>query len=150
MNGISIFSMSDTNDYTSSDDLIISNESTQTDDTSFGGYLTYFSWVKGVSLYTSNFTISNTYPTLNNYYCLLLTSTSFKGTLGSSVVNNNVYTFKTVPTNFKSTTTTTLTPNFRNIGSLFTDNSMVYYKKGSLPRCGVGSVRNSSVKSKRI
>jgi hypothetical protein len=41
-------------------------------------------------------------------------------------------------------------PNFRNIGSLFTNNSMVYYKKGSLARCGVGSVRNSAVKSKRI
>jgi len=43
-----------------------------------------------------------------------------------------------------------LPPNFRNIGSLFTNNSMVYYKKGSLPSCGIGSVRNSSVKSKRI
>lgn len=34
--------------------------------------------------------------------------------------------------------------------SLFTDNSKIYYKPGSLSSCGVGTVRNSSIKSKRI
>ena len=149
MNGTSIFSMEDTNDFNSSDDLIISNETTLIDYSSFGGYMTYFTWVKGSGLYTTNFTVSNTYPVLTNNYKLLLTANSFKGTLGSSVVNNNVYTIKRVPTNFNKTTTPTTitTPNFRNIGSLFTNNSMVYYKKGSLARCGVGSVVNSSINS---
>lgn len=32
----------------------------------------------------------------------------------------------------------------------FTDNSLVYYKKGSLASCGVGTVRNSSVRYKKI
>lgn len=32
---------------------------------------------------------------------------------------------------------------------LFTDNSKVYYTKGSLPSCGVGSVRNARIKSRR-
>jgi photosystem II stability/assembly factor-like uncharacterized protein len=32
----------------------------------------------------------------------------------------------------------------------YTNNSLVYYKPGSLSACGVGSVRNSSVKSKKI
>ena len=34
--------------------------------------------------------------------------------------------------------------------SLFSDNSIVYYQKGMQPTCGVGTSRNSSVKSKRI
>jgi len=33
---------------------------------------------------------------------------------------------------------------------LFTDNSLVYYKPGSLSAGGVGSVRNIGVKSRRI
>jgi hypothetical protein len=37
-----------------------------------------------------------------------------------------------------------------NMKSLFSDNSKVYYKKGSLTTSGAGSVRNSSIKSKRI
>jgi len=32
----------------------------------------------------------------------------------------------------------------------FTDNSLVYYKKGSLASCGVGTVRNSSTRYKKI
>jgi hypothetical protein len=33
--------------------------------------------------------------------------------------------------------------------SLFTDNSKVYYKKGSLPGCGIGTTRNAKHKSKK-
>jgi hypothetical protein len=33
---------------------------------------------------------------------------------------------------------------------MFSDNSRVFYKPGSLASCGVGSVRNSSVKSRKI
>ena len=33
---------------------------------------------------------------------------------------------------------------------LYTDNSLVYYKPGSLASCGIGTVRNSSVRSRKI
>ncbi len=156
MNGTPIFSMDDTNDFTSTEDLVIGNETTPSDDAAFGGYMTYFSWVRGVAKYTSDFTVSNTYPTLTSNHRLLLKAGSFTGTLGNTVVNNNVTTINQLPPGFIIETTPTPTPtvpiipNFRNIGSLFTNNSMVYYKKGTLASCGVGSVRNSSVKSKRI
>lgn len=29
------------------------------------------------------------------------------------------------------------------VGSLYSDNALVYYKTNSLPSCGVGTVRNS-------
>lgn len=162
MNGSSIFSMDDSNDFSSSSDLIISNESTPSTEASFGGYMTYFSWVKGVSLYKNNFNVSNTYPKLTINHDLLLKATKFDGNLGNTIINNNVSTVSDLPPNFITNPVPPLPPppppvptprtlpNFRNIGSLFTNNAMVYYKKGSLARCGVGSVVNSSIKSKRI
>lgn len=157
MNGTSIYSMNDTNNYFSTDDLIISNESTQSLNAAFGGYMTYFSWVKGVALYTSNFTTPTDYPTLTSNYQLLLKATSFGGTLGNTVVNTNVSTINQVPSNFGNSTPVTPkppvpsnVPNFRNIGSLFTDNSRVYYKRGTLAAGGIGTVRNYSAKAKRI
>jgi hypothetical protein len=151
MNGISIHSMNDTNNFNDSNDLIIGNESIPSDDAAFGGYITYFTWVKGIALYTSNFTVSNNYPTLSSDYVLLLNASTFDGTLGNTVVNNNVSTTSNVPPNFgnnnnNSTTTSIIRTNMR---SLFSNNSMVYYKSNSLPSCGVGSVRNSSVKKRR-
>ena len=100
MNGTSIFSMNDTNNFNGVNDLIISNESTLSNAAAFGGYITYFTWVKGVALYTTNFTVSNNYPSLTNDYVLLLTSSSFDGTLGNTVVNNNVSNVQNVPPNF--------------------------------------------------
>ncbi len=158
MNGSSMFSMEDTNNFSGSNDLIISNETELSNIASFGGYMTYFSWIKGTGLYTSNFTVSNTYPTTTGV--LLLKANSFLGTLGNTVVNNNVSTINQVPPNFETTPTppppptprppSNVKPNFRNIGSLFTDNSMVYYKRGTLAAGGIGTVRNSFAKSKRI
>lgn len=147
MNGISIFSMNDTNNFNGVNDLIISNESTPSNDAAFGGYITYFSWVKGVALYTNNFTVSNDYPTLTADYVLLLTASNFNGTLGNTVINNNVSNTQNVPPIFLSNNNK---PNLKNLKSLFTNNSLVFYKKGSLASCGVGSVRNSSIKSHRI
>jgi hypothetical protein len=148
MNGISIFSMSDTNNFNGVNDLVIANESTVSNNTAFGGYITYFTWVKGVALYTTNFTVSNNYPTLTSNYVLLLKAGSFDGTLGNTVINNNVSTIQNVPPNFLQNPATR--PNLRNLSSLFTNNSTVYYKSHSLASCGVGSVRNSSAKSRRI
>lgn len=141
MNGNSIGSINDTYNYNGVNDLIIANESTPANDSAFGGYITYFSWVKGVALYTTNFTVSNDYPTLTNDYVLLLTSSSFDGTLGSTVINNNVsivpYIFNILP------------PSVRSLKSLFSDNSLVYYKNHSLASCGVGTAKNSRHKSKK-
>jgi hypothetical protein len=147
MDGISIGSVDDTNDFNGVNDLIISNESTLSNNAAFGGYIYYFSWVKGVALYTTNFTVSNNYPALTNDYVLLLTATNFDGSLGSSVTNNNVSTIQNAPSNLISNNTSNQ-PTLRK--PLFTNNSLVFYKHGSLASCGVGSVRNSSVKSRRI
>jgi len=149
MNGTSIHSMNDTVDFTqqynaNKKNLIISNESTPANNSAFGGYIKYFSWVKGVALYTTNFTFSNDPPTLTDNYVLLLTSYSFLGTLGSTVVNSNVGSLQNNESNQETP------PILRNLKSLFTNNSIVFYKPGSLASCGVGSVRNSSVKSRKI
>jgi hypothetical protein len=165
MDGSSIFSMNDTNNFNGANDLIVGNESDPSNIAAFGGYITYFSWVKGIAVYTSNFTVSNDYPTLTNDSVLLLKVSSFLGTLGNTVENNNVGTIQNVPPNFSSiipteytqvtpvnpvTVTPVTRPNLRNLKSLFTDNSLVFYKPGSLASCGVGSVRNSSTKSRKI
>ena len=154
MNGTSIISISDTTNFNGVNDLVIGNESTPSNNAAFGGYITYFTWVKGVALYTTNFTVSNDYPSLTSDYVLMLKASSSDGTLGNTVVNNNVSTVQNVPPNFLSnnnnnnnnnTTTTVIT----NMKSLFSNNANVYYKTNSLASCGVGSVRNSSAKSRR-
>jgi hypothetical protein len=161
MNGTSIYSMSDTVDFTQQynamkKDLIISNESTPANNSAFGGYISYFSWVKGISLYTTNFTVSNDPPTLTNNHVLLLTASSFAGTLGNTVINNNVSTIQNVSPNSppNNNNNNNVIPsnkiNLKSSKPLFTDNSLVFYKPGSMASCGVGSVRNSSIKSRRI
>lgn len=143
--------MNDTNNFNGVNDLIISNESIQSNAAAFGGYITYFSWVKGVALYTTNFTVSNDYPSLTDDYVLLLTSSSFAGTLGNTVINNNVSNVQNVPPNFLSNNDNPSSqPNIKNLKSLYTNNSLVFYKPGSLAAGGVGSVRNSSIKSRKI
>jgi len=151
MNGISIKTLSDTTNFNGSNDLIISNESSQSNNAAFGGYITYFTWVKGTALYKSNFTVSNDYPTLTDDYILLLKSTNFDGILGNSVINSNVSITQNVPPNFLfSNNNVSSIPQLKNLKSIFTDNSLVFYKKGCLAYCGVGSVRNSSIKSRKI
>jgi hypothetical protein len=153
MNGVSVFTMNDANDFNGTNDLVISNESTPSNGAAFGGYITYFSWIKGTALYTTDFSVPTNYPTLTNDYVLLLTASDFSGTLGSSVANTNVSTIPNLPPGFlsnnnnTSSDTTIYRPNLKNI---FSDNSLVFYKPGSLPSCGVGTVRNSSMKSRKI
>lgn len=139
MNGTSIHSMNDTTNFNGTLDLTIGNEPRLLNNlASFGGYIKYFTWVKGAALYPTNFTFSTDYPTLTNNYVLLLTASSFTGTLGSTVVNYNVLPPINAPSN-----------NLRMLTPLFTNNAQVYYKPGSLAPGGVGSVRNSSIKSRR-
>jgi len=157
--GVVIKTMADTANFNGNNDLTIANETVRSSGAAFGGYITYFTRVKGVSLYNANFTVSNDYPSLTSDYVLLLKASSFDGTLGNTVVNSNVSTTPNVPVGFGSgegegeggggedppTPTTVI----QRRASLFSNNAMVFYKSGSLPSCGVGSVRNSSVKSRR-
>ena len=154
-NGTSVNSISDTNNYTGSDDLVIGNESIRSTDAAFGGDMTYFHWMKGVAKYTSNFTVSNTYPNITSNTVLLITETGNYGTLADSIDNENVQFAESGPPDFDFTPPTpppppTPTEPPRPWLPLFTNNAQVYYKPGSLASCGVGSVRNSSVKSRRI
>ena len=148
-NGTSVYSQSDTTDFNNATNtLIIGNESTQTNSAAFGGYLTYFSWVKGAARYTSDFTVSNDYPPVTNTQVLLLKASDFGGTLGSSVVNQNVSTTPNVPPGFLSNTPVA-NPVAKMFKSMFSNNAVVYYKPNSLASCGVGTVRNSSIKSRK-
>ena len=171
MDGVSIFSQSDTNNFNDLYDLCIANQSTPLDQGAFGGYIAYFTWVKGSATYTSNFTVSNNYPTLTNNHALLLKANSFNGSLGNTVVNNNVSTISNVPPNFLSNnvnnnnTNNTNNSNSNNLNSMYNTNvhfglrilpkksiftnNTVFYRKGSLASGGVGGVRNSSAKSRR-
>lgn len=148
MNGTSIYSVSDNKDYNSTYDLVISNETVQSNSAAFGGYLSYFHWVKGSALYTSNFTVSNTYPSSTANTVLLLNANTFAGTLGSSVVNNNVGTYSIVPTNFSNPNQQT--PYVKPYKPAYSNNTLVFYKAGSLSATGVGTVQNSRYKSHRI
>jgi hypothetical protein len=150
MNGAVIGTLIDTTNFNGLNDLTISNESTRSNAASFGGYITYFTWVKGSALYTNNFTVSNNYPTLTEDYILLLRAPSFDGTLGSTVSNTNVSFVSNVPPNFLNNNGGGGAPVVpRILRPLFSNNAMVFYKRGSLASGGVGSVRNSSIKAKR-
>lgn len=145
MNGTSIFSMEDGSDFNSLQNLVIGNEAIPSTGAAFGGYLYYFSWVKGIGLYTGNFTVTNAYPTVSDETVLLLKADEFVGTLGESVENYNVTTSPNAPVIIQAPV---VTQNRRK--STYTDNSLVFYKAGSLAAGGVGSVRNASIKSRRV
>lgn len=165
MEGTQIGSIADTTDYNSTDPLVISNESAKSNQTAFGGYMVYFSWVNGQGLYTADFTVSTNYTQNTSDTKLLINAYNSAGTLGNSVVNSNVGVYETSPPSFTTTPPTPPSPptppapqpqlNRLNqyfsgrMASIFTDNARVYYKKGSLPSCGVGTVRNSSVKANK-
>ena len=148
--GISVFSTEDGTDFNDTEySLTIGGESDHLEDSSaFGGYLTYFSWVRGVARYTENFTVSNDYPPITPEQLLLLKASEFGGTLGSTVVNQNVSTTPNVPPGFLQNTPIA-NPVPKMFKSMFTDNAMVYYKPNSLASCGVGTVRNSSIKARK-
>jgi hypothetical protein len=161
MDGTSIFSRADTTDYNSTAPLILSNESNRTNISAFGGYMAYFSWVNGTALYTTNFTVSPNYTENTPNTKLLINAYNNAGTLGNSVVNVNVGTYPITPPGFTTVPPTPPPPtpppqtpsnqqSVPRMSSLFSNNSMVYYKKGSLASCGVGTVRNSNVKFRKI
>ena len=96
----------------------------------FNGYLSNIRVIKGNALYTSNFTVSNTYPSSTANTVLLLNANTFAGTLGSSVVNNNVGTYSIVPTNFSNPNQQT--PYVKPYKTAYSNNALIFYKPGSL------------------
>ena len=155
MNGTSIYNTSVVTNFSSSSDLVIGNESTPSNIAAFGGYMVYFSWVKGTALRTANFTVPTNYPSLTNNL-LLLMAPSFSGTLGSTTLINNVSTISEVPPGFDSTpppppppSPSSFTPPTNMKKSLFSNNAMVFYARGSLAPGGVGGVGNASIKARK-
>jgi hypothetical protein len=150
-----MLTLSDTNDFNSTEDLVIGNESVPSDVAAFGGYLSYFSWVKGVALYTSNFTVPTDFPIVTSDYQLLLTESSFDGTLGNTALNNNVSNTTNVPPGFPGSPPPPpppippFTPPTNMKKSLFANNAMVFYTRGSLAPGGVGGVGNASIKARK-
>jgi hypothetical protein len=149
MNGTSIYTFSNSNDYNSLLDLTIGNELAKSDSAAFGGYMKYLAWYKGYAKYTSNFIVNTDIPPVLESTSVLVTAAGFYGTLGSTVVNTNVGTGSPPPPPPPPPPTPTQT--IRQIfTSLYTNNSQVYYKSHSLASGGVGTVRNSRSKARRI
>ena len=96
-NGVASITWGDTYNYTSASNLVIGNESSVSASASFGGYMAYFHVMKGFAKYTSDFVVSNTFPTATGNTTLLLMASGFSGTSANTVVNNNVGTFALLP-----------------------------------------------------
>jgi hypothetical protein len=149
MNGVSIYTLADTHNYTNTENLMISNESTLGSNTAFGGYMYYFHYIKGLAKYTANFTVSTAMVSAVPETVLLLTADGASGSLGNTITNN-AETFAIVPE-------LSLPPPHapapapapaRIMHALFTDNSRVYYKTNSLASGGIGGVRNHRKKAR--
>lgn len=148
MDGISIFSLADTYDYTNTQDMVVSNETIRSNPASFGGYLYYFHYVKGLAKYTANFTVSTAMVTAIPETVLLLTADGASGSLGNTITNT-VGTFAITP-GLAPAPAPAPAPAFPvTKHSLFTDNSRVYYKKSSLAPGGIGGVRNYRRKARK-
>jgi hypothetical protein len=140
--GTSIFSLADTHNYTNTQDMIISNETILSGPASFGGYMYYFHYIKGVAKYTANFTVSTSMVSAIPETVLLLTADGASGSLGNTITNT-AGTFAITPGPAPAPIVPAITR------PIFTDNSRVYYKKNSLAPGGIGGVRNHRSKARR-
>jgi hypothetical protein len=148
MDGTSIYSLADTYDYTNTQDLVVSNETIRSNLASFGGYLYYFHYIKGVAKYTANFTVSASMVSAIPETVLLLTADGASGTLGNTITNT-AGTFAIAPAIAPAPAPATAPAFPVTKQSLFTDNSRVYYKTSSLAPGGIGGVRNHRRKARR-
>lgn len=150
--GILTASILDTSDFTSSDNLVIGNETITSNPASFGGYISGFNWVHGEGYYTSDFTVPTTYTVTPNTR-LLITGT-IQGSLAGSAISNNI-----TPSNFEPGAPPpqpTPYPGYNDIPFIraqrrpVLSNNLIFYKPGSLASCGVGSNTNWRAKRRRI
>jgi hypothetical protein len=150
MNGVSIFSIPDTYNYTNTENLLISNESTLTSIAAFGGYMYYFHYIKGVAKYTADFTVSTSMVSAIPETVLLLSSDGASGSLGNTITNT-AGTFAIVPSFLPPppSAPSWFQPVVSGPRALFTDNTRIYYKPNSLASGGIGGVRNHRKKARR-
>lgn len=143
INGVEQESVEDTRNYICNEiDMIIGNEQIISDQTSFHGILYGFQIIKGVALYTSDFTPST--PVQQDETSLLLFGDLLYSTEGE-IGNVEVLTTNEIPQS--SPPPVEPSPlhitSSRNGRSLFSNNAMVFYKSKSLTSVPFGSVRNS-------
>ena len=148
MNGVSIFTLADTYNYTNNENLLVSNESSLSSIAAFGGYLYYFHYIKGVAKYTSNFTVSMSMVSAIPETVLLLSAGGASGTLGNTITNT-AGTFAIVPSFPQPSAPSWFLPVLSGPRALFTDNTRIYYKPNSLASGGIGGVRNHRKKARR-
>ena len=154
MNGVSFGTpLADTYNYTNTENMIVSNESTLTSNAAFGGYMYYFHYIKGVAKYTADFTVSTSMVSNTGNTVLLLTATGDSGSLGSTISRTAGTcaigpTFAPPPPPTPPPSSWFLPVMFGN-RALFTDNNRFYYKPHSLASGGVGGVRNYRKKGSR-
>lgn len=145
IDGVSVLSQSNTESFGATYNLCIGNETIVSSDTAFGGDMLYFHWVKGFAKYTSDFTSTDTIPaSIVGFTKLLVTSTAITGDLAPYLNNVNVLNLVDPPPR-----PTPSDPIYSRFKSLFTNNSQVYYKPGSMgSTSGVGGVGNYRKKAK--
>lgn len=99
MNGTSILTVTDTNNYNASETLTIGCESRPQNISAFGGLLYGFRIVSGVGLYTQDFTPSYNLQPADENTLLLLGGDNYQGSEGQNVIENNITTDPAVPPN---------------------------------------------------
>lgn len=133
----------------STNNLVIGNESEPSDDAAYGGYIYGFQWTIGEGKYAANFTVPTTL-TLTPNTILLLTGNETRGTLAGTVVRNNVSTINDVPPAFRiQSPDYQMIPYIQSQRRPVLSNNLIFYKPKSLAPCGVGSSVNSRVKSRK-
>jgi len=130
-------------------DLVIGNEDIVSEDASYGGYIYGFKWDNGVGKYTTNFAVPTIYEVDNNTI-LFLTGDQSQGTLGASIVKTNILSSPLIPAGFNQPTPP-LTPIEYIQAQRFPvlSNNLIFYKPTALASGGVGTTRNSRIKSRR-
>jgi hypothetical protein len=149
MNGTLIYTLADTTNYTNTQPLMVANESAlDNTNSSFGGYLYYFHFIKGLAKYTSNFTVTTAVVPAVGETVLLLTAAGASGTLANTITRT-AGTFLIAPESPPFMPAPPQSAALRGRFRLFTDNSRVYYKPHSLASGGIGGVRNARRKARR-
>lgn len=155
VNGVNTDNWNDSNNYANNRvNLYIGNE-LLTSDCAYGGYLYYFAMYKGYAKYTSNFTPSYTaYPdSTDTRLVYMVSALGQSGTLTATptdytYTNNNVSTVPITPSPYDENVEGVYVNNFFAMRSLFSNNSLVYYKPGTFGG-STGTSINSRVKSHR-
>lgn len=137
-NGVQLVNLDDNLDYTSGSAFTIGNETSRSNDASFGGLIKYFHIMKGHAKYNGNFTPSDDYPEAVAPYTKYLLRAD-KEPVGNNVTFSNVsYSPVVEPP-----------PVSRRRRFSMYSNNLVNYRKGSLSTTVSSGVRNSRIIARR-